>query len=128
MEDHIATNLCGDGRFGPVVATESCRGGFDFTVLFESTILAVIPSVCFLLLAPLRFFQLSKESPKVRSSFPRMATLVSSRSLKFTPFKAKRMTERGYFVVTIGAVCISSDSSSCGGQNTTHRRACFACR
>lgn len=77
MDDALATNPCSDGWFGPVVATESCRGGFDFTLLFESTILAITPTACFLLLVPFKFLRLLKESPKVLSSPIRVATLVS---------------------------------------------------
>lgn len=94
MGDPMATNPCGDGWFGPIVATESCRGGFDFTMLFESTILAVTPSACFLLLAPFRFFQLSRQSPKVVSSSLRMATLVSALDLAIV--KPNKMLKRAH--------------------------------
>ncbi|KZF23306.1 multidrug resistance-associated protein [Xylona heveae TC161] len=69
-------DTCGDGRFGPIVATAGCRGGFDFTVFFEAYILNVAPAACFLLLAPIRLFQLARQSPKVFSSVIRVATLV----------------------------------------------------
>lgn len=75
MED--TASLCGDGWFGPVVASQGCRGGFDFTLFFESTILAVTPAACFILLAPFRVYQLSKQTSKVISSINRLANLVS---------------------------------------------------
>mgnify|MGYP006996944880 CR=1 FL=1 len=62
------TGACGDSEFGPIVSTADCRGGFDFTVAFESGILNILPAACFLLPATYRLFQLSRQSPKVLSS------------------------------------------------------------
>ncbi|KAK5993610.1 ABC multidrug transporter B [Cladobotryum mycophilum] len=42
---------CGDGFFGPGVWSEGCRGGFDFTLAFEESILSILPAALFLLLA-----------------------------------------------------------------------------
>ncbi|KAE8388725.1 hypothetical protein BDV23DRAFT_107757 [Aspergillus alliaceus] len=39
-------SICGDGWFGPVVATGHCRGGFDFTVSFEASVLNFVPAAC----------------------------------------------------------------------------------
>ncbi|KAJ5987224.1 hypothetical protein N7451_011589 [Penicillium sp. IBT 35674x] len=78
MASMPATGACGDSQFGPIVATTDCRGGFDFTVLFESAILNILPAACFLLLASFRLFQLSRQSPKVLSSAFRIATLIAS--------------------------------------------------
>ncbi|KAJ5806538.1 uncharacterized protein N7503_004140 [Penicillium pulvis] len=78
MASTPAMGACGDSQFGPIVATTDCRGGFDFTVLFESSILNILPAACFLLLAIFRLFQLSRRSPKVLSSAFRVATLVVS--------------------------------------------------
>lgn len=69
------TDQCGDDSFGPFVTT-LCRGGFDFTVLFEASILTIVPAACFLLLAPFRLFHLSKQPPKVLSSAVRVVTIV----------------------------------------------------
>ncbi|KAK5633576.1 hypothetical protein RRF57_009290 [Xylaria bambusicola] len=55
--DSIKILLCGDSSFGPGVE-KGCRGGFDFTVQFEELILAILPAVVFLLLAPFRTFTL----------------------------------------------------------------------
>ena len=74
--------VCGDSQFGPIVATD-CRGGFDFTVVFESSILNILPAACFLLLGIFRLSQLSRQSPKVRSSALSVATLVSPSSYRF---------------------------------------------
>ncbi|KAJ5925239.1 hypothetical protein N7454_007878, partial [Penicillium verhagenii] len=78
MASISTTGACGDSRFGPIVATADCRGGFDFTVLFESAILNIVPAACFLLLAPFRLFHLSRQPPKVLSSPFRAATLLVS--------------------------------------------------
>ncbi|RAH74153.1 multidrug resistance-associated protein [Aspergillus aculeatinus CBS 121060] len=68
------TDLCGDSLFGPVIRP-GCRGGFDFTALFEAAILTIGPAACFLLLSPFRIFQLYKQSPKVISSSLRLPIL-----------------------------------------------------
>jgi hypothetical protein len=72
----VSTGACGDSQFGPIVAAD-CRGGFDFTVVFESAILNILPAACFLLLGAFRLSQLSRKPPKVRSSALRITTLVS---------------------------------------------------
>ncbi|KUM60794.1 hypothetical protein ACN42_g6342 [Penicillium freii] len=47
----------------------SCRGGFDFSLLFEETILQILPIVLILILIPVRLWQLSQKRNKVvRSS------------------------------------------------------------
>ncbi|KAJ5591589.1 multidrug resistance-associated protein [Penicillium hispanicum] len=78
MKSTLTNNPCGDAWFGPVVATGSCRGGFDFTVLFESTLLNIAPATCFLLLAAFRLVQLYRRSPKVRTSRFRSAIAIAS--------------------------------------------------
>lgn len=50
-----------DNVFGPVIAPV-CRHGFDFTLLFEQSILSIAPSSIFLLLVPLRLFWLYRSS------------------------------------------------------------------
>lgn len=42
-----------------------CRGGFDFTLLFEETILSILPLALLIFIAPLRIVYLSKKSIKV---------------------------------------------------------------
>ncbi|KAJ5308895.1 hypothetical protein N7508_004274 [Penicillium antarcticum] len=65
---------CDDGQFGPIVDRD-CRGGFDFTVLFESGMLSVLPAALFLLLASLRLAHLFRQRRKVLSSAFRVVTL-----------------------------------------------------
>ncbi|KAK1504420.1 uncharacterized protein CCOS01_16872 [Colletotrichum costaricense] len=52
----------GDDYFGPQV-----RGYFDFTVLFEQSILSILPSALFILLVPVRISSLLRNGIRVRS-------------------------------------------------------------
>ena len=56
-----------DDTFGPAVI--ACRGGFDFTLLFEQTILTIGPAALFLLLSPYRLWQLVKEDRKTTTQW-----------------------------------------------------------
>ncbi|CAG7951809.1 unnamed protein product [Penicillium salamii] len=47
----------------------SCRGGFDFSLLFEESILQILPILLMLIIAPLRLWQLSHTRNKVVRSF-----------------------------------------------------------
>jgi hypothetical protein len=84
------TDACDDGQFGPIVATGDCRGGFDFTVLFESEILSIVPAACFLLLASFRVLHLFRQSQKVLSSTLRVVTLVSNPASHLPPSYCQR--------------------------------------
>ena len=52
-----------DGSFGPAIG--SCRGGFDFTLAFEDSILGLVPQAAFLLLCPFRLATLRRRRRKV---------------------------------------------------------------
>ena len=66
-----------EDAFGPVV--EGCLDGFDFTLLFEETILFVLPALCLLLLALVwRAPELIRANVVVRSSLLGFSKLVSS--------------------------------------------------
>ncbi|KAK6858071.1 multidrug resistance-associated protein [Apiospora arundinis] len=59
--------ICGDASFGPSVKSPECRGGgFDFTLLFEESILAILPAALFIALAAIRSFSLAGKRPAVR--------------------------------------------------------------
>ncbi|KAI1076073.1 ABC multidrug transporter [Whalleya microplaca] len=58
-----------EDAFGPVVAT-SCLAGFDFTLLFEESILTILPLGVAVIWAFQRLFILSGETAKVRRSWP----------------------------------------------------------
>ncbi|KAE8342586.1 hypothetical protein BDV24DRAFT_173847 [Aspergillus arachidicola] len=83
MPSSLSSSTCPDGWLGPVVVTPGCRGGFDFTVLFESSFLNIAPAACFLLFAPARILQLSKEPRKVASTPLRLVVLVKGTSAIF---------------------------------------------
>jgi ATP-binding cassette, subfamily C (CFTR/MRP), member 1 len=70
--------LCGDDTFGPNVQSLDCRGGFDFTVLFEESILTILPAACFILLAPFRALRLLRRRIRVRRNALYVCKLVSS--------------------------------------------------
>lgn len=55
----------------------SCRGGFDFTLLFEETILQILPIALILILVPFRIIQLSQKRRKVVDSWLLLLKLVS---------------------------------------------------
>lgn len=56
-----------DDTFGPYA--KHCRGGFDFTLFFEESILSIVPLVLLLLIAPVRILYLFRRSIKVNHSF-----------------------------------------------------------
>jgi ATP-binding cassette, subfamily C (CFTR/MRP), member 1 len=64
-----------DDSFGPW-AGDTCRGGFDFTLLFEESILSIPLHSLFLLILPFRVWQLVKMDTKVVHSFHRPLKLV----------------------------------------------------
>jgi len=47
---------------------QDCRDGFDFTLLFEQTILTALPLGLLVLVAPARIWYLSKKSKKTTTS------------------------------------------------------------
>ncbi len=55
----------------------SCRGGFDFSLLFEETILSLLPIALVSILVPLRLWQLSQKRRKVVDSWLLPVKLVS---------------------------------------------------
>ena len=64
-----------DDTFGPYA--RQCRGGFDFTLLFEESILSILPLVLLLGIIPLRVLFLVRKSRKVQSSLLLPIKLVS---------------------------------------------------
>jgi ATP-binding cassette, subfamily C (CFTR/MRP), member 1 len=50
-----------DDHFGPQVP-----GVFDFTILFEQSILSLLPTALFIVIAPLRVFPLLSREKRVR--------------------------------------------------------------
>ncbi|CZT41190.1 related to multidrug resistance protein [Rhynchosporium secalis] len=68
-----------DDTFGPIL--KDCRSGFDFTLLFEQTILSIGPASLLLLFAPPRIVTLLKSSAKTRFSSSRFLKSVVCLSL-----------------------------------------------
>lgn len=66
-----------DNNFGPFFAIPG-KATFDFTLLFEETILSIAPSALLLLLIPPRIIYLWKSPRKVISSYLLTAKIVSS--------------------------------------------------
>ena len=65
-----------DDSFGPYA--KHCRGGFDFTLLFQESILSILPLVLLIGIAPLRIVYLIRRSTKVQKSFVLPLKLVRS--------------------------------------------------
>jgi ATP-binding cassette, subfamily C (CFTR/MRP), member 1 len=73
MSNETVCGFKADGDFGPIVKCED----FDFTLTFEQTILGIgIPTV-FLLLFPLRLFQLHSATVKTAKNLIEYIKLVS---------------------------------------------------
>ncbi|KYK57377.1 ABC transporter [Drechmeria coniospora] len=68
---------CPDDSFGPW-AGSTCRGGFDFTLLFEESILSILVSSLFLLVAPLSILRLVREPIKVKPSLLQWGKQITS--------------------------------------------------
>lgn len=72
-----------DDTFGP--HAKECRDEFDFTLLFEESILSIVPLALLLLLAPNRIIYLFQKKTKVIHSPIIFAKLV--RLYPLTPFE-----------------------------------------
>lgn len=55
-----------DDTFGPYA--HGCRGGFDFTLLFEEAILSILPLALLLIIIPFRISYLVRRTIKVNRS------------------------------------------------------------
>ena len=65
-----------DSLFGP--AYEGPLKTFDFTLLFEDTILTIVPATLFLIAAGVRAVWLMRKPNKVATSFSRFTKLVGA--------------------------------------------------
>ena len=70
-----------DDTFGPYAG--NCRGGFDFTLLFEDSILSILPLALLLLVAPFRISYLFRRAIKVDPSSWLASKLVSGPTQHF---------------------------------------------
>jgi len=62
---------CCNGYF-----VQNCYGTFDFSLLFEQSILSITPSALLLLVVPLRIAQLAQNDHKVKNHFSHWLKLV----------------------------------------------------
>jgi hypothetical protein len=69
----------------------SCRGGFDFSLLFEETILEILPIALMLIVIPVRLWHLSQKRNKVVGSWLLLVKLVSG-ALLFAFFQSAANT------------------------------------
>ncbi|RFU76786.1 multidrug resistance-related [Trichoderma arundinaceum] len=88
---------CGDGFFGPGVWGDGCRGGFDFTLSFEESILSVLPSALFLLLSIPRAIYLLRTPDKAK------------RRSAYTP---KLIASSAYTGIQVGCLALVASSRS----------------
>lgn len=65
-----------DNTFGPTTK-ELCRGGFDFTLLFEQSFLSLVPSILLILALPFRLVRLLHTDIKTVPSYLYKCKLVS---------------------------------------------------
>ncbi|THY33684.1 putative ABC transporter [Aureobasidium pullulans] len=75
-----AARGCGEQHFGPA----SCDGSFDFTLLFEQTLLSIVPSSIFLCCFPISLYKLYKLAPKFEASTFRAFKLILTSLLTIT--------------------------------------------
>lgn len=66
-----------DDLFGPIV-NPHCRGGFDFTLLFEQSVLSMIPAAIIVVAFPLRLAYLATSRSKTQLGPIRLLKLVRS--------------------------------------------------
>ncbi|KAH6648013.1 putative multidrug resistance-associated protein [Truncatella angustata] len=71
------TKVCGDDTFGPTVPRiTECRGGFDFTVTFEESILSLGPACLLLVILPGRLLSLWGRTCKTKGSWLHKTKLI----------------------------------------------------
>lgn len=63
MPSSPVCSIAAENSFGPQVV--GCLGGFDFTLLFEETIMSILPMSLVLLFLPVRIAHLFKSERKV---------------------------------------------------------------
>lgn len=87
-----ATHLCSDDSFGPTVRFETCRDGFDFTLLFEESIFAILPAGLLLCAVPIRFWFIYRRPDAVRWSALAVVKVVRCylvRTIQYTDLKTR---------------------------------------
>lgn len=80
-----------DDTFGPYA--EGCRGGFDFTLLFEESILSILPLALLLIVVPFRISYLFRRTIKVDPSSWLASKLVGGPTQRCTSHCTARWNE-----------------------------------
>ncbi|OAA81152.1 multidrug resistance-like protein [Akanthomyces lecanii RCEF 1005] len=124
-----------DAAFGPIISDRHCRGGFDFTLVFEQSIFVLAPGCVLLLLAPFRLAVLLKRPQLhvVRPGKLRVAKLMTAASLAALQLAlvvlwARRPPSSSHpplvNSVSLAAACVSCASSvmSCALSYLEHVR------
>ncbi|KAM5387652.1 hypothetical protein ACJA88_000912 [Fusarium oxysporum] len=124
-------NLCtfsADASFGPFVGPE-CRDGFDFTLVFEQSILVLSPAALLLILAPVRLFRLRNVPVKVtgyrlRTVKLALIALLAVLHLVLVVLWATRPSNSRLDRVSVAAACVSFASSlmSCVLSRAEHAK------
>ncbi|KAF5000611.1 hypothetical protein FGRMN_1643 [Fusarium graminum] len=104
-----------DTSFGPFVGPE-CRDGFDFTLVFEQSILVLFPAALLLVFAPVRLFRLRNAPVKVADRRLRavklaLIALLAVLHLVLVVLWATRPSDTRLDRVSIAAACVSFASS-----------------
>ncbi|KAJ5285818.1 hypothetical protein N7524_001124 [Penicillium chrysogenum] len=74
---HYSGPSCRDLDHTLRIDAGSCRGGFDFSLLFEETILQILPILLMLIIIPVRLWNLSQKRNKVVGSWLVLIKLVA---------------------------------------------------
>ncbi|RKK95508.1 hypothetical protein BFJ68_g14723 [Fusarium oxysporum] len=124
-------NLCtfsADASFGPFVGPE-CRDGFDFTLVFEQSILVFSPAALLLILAPVRLFRLRNVPVKVtgyrlRTVKLALIALLAVLHLVLVVLWATRPSNSRLDRISVAAACVSFASSlmSCVLSRAEHAK------
>ncbi|KAH7305780.1 ABC transporter [Stachybotrys elegans] len=111
VRNHISEmcELALENKFGPVVDI-SCLSGFDFTLLFEESILSILPLGIAGLWALARLWILRNEPQKVYGSWL---------------LKAKLVLHTCYVILLIASLCIVATHPSVNADITLVRRSCL---
>ncbi|KAM3522971.1 hypothetical protein NHJ13051_005364 [Beauveria bassiana] len=97
-----------DQAFGPAI--RGCRSRFDFTLLFQDTILTLLPCIVFILLASLRAIAVLREAPVTKTDWAvtaKTATLVVSSGLSIAFLIMQSISDETKTTASIAAAALS---------------------
>ncbi|PMB71297.1 Multidrug resistance-associated protein 1 [Beauveria bassiana] len=97
-----------DQAFGPAI--RGCRSHFDFTLLFQETILTLLPCIVFILLASLRAIAVLREAPVTKTDWAvtaKTANLVVSSGLSIAFLIMQIISDETKTTASIAAAALS---------------------